>query len=182
MKRRLNVLLLAVVALSAACSGQNWYTLQTTNGTTLFFTGLDSTPSLGATLLLVSLLTLVAMYIKSRAGAVLYALGALASGISVYQCVQQTAETNLSAVAMQIEKSTGISTWESQRESVVASLDISAWSYASIGALIAGTLIFVMLTTTSVTRTTATHTPLKSEKSKNFDSKDDLWKETSGHS
>ncbi len=96
------------------------------------FTGFETQTSLGPILVFALLLTLVAMYLKSRLASILHLISTVALAFAAAATASLLSSGDLSSVESAIEKSTGIAGWQSQRETVVTSVEASVWVYGSL--------------------------------------------------
>jgi len=180
--RKLYLGALGAIGLVAIFSSQSWFELQTTTNVRLQFTGIEINGLLGTTLVVLALLTLISMYLKSRASSALNLIATVMLAATFVSVLLDVLRSDLSSVAGSIEKATGVASWESQRLSAISELDATFWPGLTCFALAVAFLGFARLTVVSFKRLSAKASSSDSKTSEQNDRHEDLWKETSLHS
>ena len=173
---------LGAIGLVALFSSQTWFEVQTNTNVQLQFTGVEINGLLGTTLVVLVLLSLIAMYLKSKASSALNLTATLMLAASFVSVLLQVSSSDLSSVAGVIEKATGVATWESQRQSAISELNATFWPSLTCFAIAVAVLGFARLTIVSSKRLPVKDSSSVSKSSAQNGTQDDLWKETSLHS
>lgn len=173
---------LGAIGLAALFGGQTWFEVKTATNVELQFTGIEINGLLGATLVVLVLLTIIAIYLKSRAGSALNLIATLMLAATFVSVLLQVSRADLSSVSGKIEKATGVASWESQKLSAISELNETFWPGLTCFALAVAFLGFARLTVVSFKRLSAKASSSDSKTSEQNDRHEDLWKETSLHS
>jgi hypothetical protein len=173
---------LGAIGLAALFGSQTWFEVKTATNVELEFTGIEINGLLGATLVVLVLLTLIAMYLKSRASSALNLIATLMLAATFVSVLLQVSRSDLSSVSGKIEKTTGVASWESQKLSAITDLNVTFWPGLTCLALVVAFLGFVRLTVVSFERLPAKASSSDSRTSEQNGTHEDLWKETSLHS
>ncbi len=179
MKRRLAALAVVALFFLSLCVSQVWYTVCTSVSPNLSFTGSEFDSSLTSLLLLVGLMTLVALYLKTRMAAVLHAASLVLVVISCSLSGFRIATGDLKAVESKIERATGVVGWISQKTEVVTKVELSFWPLLTlVPALVLATALAVLAFSARGQKKQPAGSAERAN-SKNTNTASDLWSETS---
>lgn len=179
MKRRLAALAVVSIAVLSLCVSQVWFTVFTSVSPKLTFTGSEFDSSLNSLLLLVGLMTLVALYIKTRLASVLHVASLLLVVISCSLSGSRIATGDLKTVEFKIERATGVVGWLSQKTEVVTKVEVSVWPLlALVPALVLATALAVLAISAMGQKKQPAGSAERANSSK-ADTASDLWSETS---
>ena len=165
----------------SVCVSQGWYTVSTSVSPDLTFTGADFDASLSSSLILVGLMTLVAVYLKSKMGAALHGVSLILVVTVAAISGARIAAVDLTSVEAKIERATGVAGWLSQKSEVVIQVDLSPWPLVALLPALALAMALALLALAAFRGNMQTAKNPQGIKPKEPVNASDLWSETSEH-
>lgn len=165
-----------IVLVAIIVTNQTWVSIGLVASKTLDLTGADLQPSLMPLLIVATLSTLLAMYIRRRSSVVLLVISAVSLSVAVVGSWPISVNQDASAATGAVAKASGVVGWIGQKDSVITSSSITA-APALFDVVAVCAIVAILLGAAKFARV-AKRQPLARPVGDQPKPADDLWSET----